>query len=187
MLRILTSAVLLVAMSLVTAPLLASPKDMPTRPDVATGGAVAVNYPVLAQWLIVYAVRHQYAADHHNTATLFQTGEINTRKFHGGSAIRAIDFRNAGRIRTLLDVPEGVVRDLEVSFDGHRILFAMRRDTEDDYHIYQMDADGGRLRQLTFGAGVSDIESPGFQLVSETELKQQAKYDALQDAGQGQT
>ena len=59
---------------------------------------------------------------------------------------------------TLLEVPEGVARDLEVSFDASRILFSMRKRAADDYHIYEMKADGSHLRQLTFGAGVSDID-----------------------------
>jgi len=107
---------------------------------------------------IVYVVREQYASDHHNTATLFQTGEINAGKFRGGSAIRVIDPRLGGEPCTLLDVPEGIVRDLEVSFDGTRILFSMRRDAADDYHIYELNADGNELRQLTFGSGISDID-----------------------------
>jgi hypothetical protein len=106
---------------------------------------------------IVFVVRHQYASDHHNTATLFQTGEINAHKFQGGSSIRKLDLAS-NAVTTLLEVPDGVVRDLEVSFDGRRLLFSMRRDAADDYHIYQMHADGSDLRQLTFGAGVSDID-----------------------------
>src|SRR5512135_1627681 len=34
----------------------------------------------------------------------------------------------------------------------------MRRDRDDDYHIYEMDAGGTGLRQLTFGPGVTDID-----------------------------
>ena len=41
---------------------------------------------------IVFVVRPQYAPDHHNTETMFQTGEINTASFRGGSAIRTIDL-----------------------------------------------------------------------------------------------
>ncbi len=107
---------------------------------------------------IVFVARHQYANDHHNTATLFQTGEINASKFRGGSAIRTIDLANKNAPKTLLDVPDGVARDIEVSFDGTRILFSMRRNATDDYHIYEMNADGTELRQLTYGAGISDID-----------------------------
>ena len=96
--------------------------------------------------------------DHHNTATLFQTGEINAQKFQGGSAIRTIDFARGGAMSTLLDLPRGVARDIDVSFDGRRILFSMRRNAADDYHIYEMNADGSGLRQLTYGPGISDID-----------------------------
>ena len=34
----------------------------------------------------------------------------------------------------------------------------MRRNREDDYHLYEMNADGRGLRQLTFGRGVTDID-----------------------------
>ena len=30
----------------------------------------------------------QYLKDHHNTATMFQTGEINTGSFRGGGAVK---------------------------------------------------------------------------------------------------
>ena len=106
---------------------------------------------------VVFVVRAQYPSDHHNSATMFQTGEINASKFRGPGAIKVLDVAS-GAVATLLEVPEGVARDLEVSFDGQRILFSMRRDREDDYHLYEMNADGTELRQLTFGSGVSDID-----------------------------
>jgi hypothetical protein len=158
MVRNLQSTVFLAATLLAVGSVWASPKDMPNRPEVAAHQQTAVHGPLVSRWPIVYVVRHQYAADHHNTATLFQIGEINSQKFSGGSAIRTIDLQKGGRVRTLLEVPEGVVRDLDVSFDGKRVLFAMRRRADDDYHIYEMHADGSKLRQLTFGSGVSDID-----------------------------
>ncbi len=114
--------------------------------------------PLLTAHPIVFVVRSQYLPDHHNTETMFQTGEINTHSFRGGSAIRTIDFARGGEIQTLLEVPQGVARDIEVSFDGRRLLFSMRRDAADDYHIYEMNADGSGLRQLTFGRGITDID-----------------------------
>ena len=107
---------------------------------------------------IVFVVRAQYVPDHHNTETMFQTGEINTGSFRGGSAIRTLDLAAGGTAQTLLDVPNGVVRDIDVHFSGQRLLFAMRKDVQDDYHIFEMNADGSGLTQLTFGAGISDID-----------------------------
>jgi len=117
-----------------------------------------VANPLVSGQPIVFIVRRQYRGDHHNTATMFQTGEINTGSFQGGGALKTIDFANGSQVTTLLELAKGVARDPDVSFDGSRILFSMRRDIKDDYHIYEIGADGAGLRQLTFGAGVSDID-----------------------------
>ena len=114
--------------------------------------------PLLVARPILFAVRRQYRSDHHNTETMFQTGEINTSSFEGGGALKTIDLAHGGKVTTLLEVPRGVARDPEVSFDGRKILFSMRRDRDDDYHIYEMDAGGTGLRQLTFGSGLTDID-----------------------------
>ncbi len=64
-----------------------------------------------------------------------------------------------GTVRTLLDEPLGIIRDPDVSHDGKRILFAWRKSmTEDDYHLYEMTAADGNIRQLTSGQGVADYE-----------------------------
>ena len=34
----------------------------------------------------------------------------------------------------------------------------IRRNAADDYHLYELGADGSDLTQLTFGAGLSDID-----------------------------
>jgi len=118
----------------------------------------AVSNPLVKAHPILFVKRAQYPGDHHNTATMFQTGEINAGKFRGPAAIQTIDFGRGGKVTTLLEVPNGVARDLEVSFCGTKILFAMRHDRSDDYHIYEMNADGSGLKQLTFGSGISDID-----------------------------
>ncbi len=113
--------------------------------------------PLVADAPILFVTRPQYRRDHHNTATLFQTGEINTGKFSGPGALKLLDVRT-GEVTTLLEAPEGVIRDPEVRFDARRVVFAMRRNKADDYHIYELDVPARQLRQLTFGSGVSDID-----------------------------
>ncbi len=119
-----------------------------------------VANPLVSGRPILFVVRHQYRGDHHNTATMFQTGEINAGKFQGGGAMKVLDLGAGGdaRVKTLLDLAEGVARDPDVHFDGDSILFSMRRDLEDDYHVWRIDADGSGLEQLTLGPGVSDID-----------------------------
>lgn len=106
---------------------------------------------------ILYIERKQYANDHHNTATLFQPGEINENSFAPGGAMRVYDV-DSRTSRTLIDLPEGVVRDPEISFDGEKIIFSMRKNKGDSYHIYEINTDGSGLRQLTYAEGISDID-----------------------------
>ncbi|MFA7003041.1 MAG: hypothetical protein WC429_03290, partial [Verrucomicrobiia bacterium] len=89
---------------------------------------------------------------------MFQTGEINTSKFEGGSALKTIDFAKGGEVKTLIESADGVVRDPEMHFGGTKIIFSMRKNIQDDYHIYECNADGSGLRQLTFASGVTDID-----------------------------
>ncbi len=120
--------------------------------------------PLLADHPLLFVARNQYAPDHHNTATMFQTGEINTGSFHGPGALKLLDLKT-GAVTTLVDLPEGIVRDPEVSWDGQRILFSMRRNRQDDYHLYELSLPQSKIanqqsqiHQLTFGAGITDID-----------------------------
>lgn len=124
----------------------------------ALGRDALIANPLVSGRPILFVARRQYRSDHHNTATMFQTGEINTRSFSGPAALKTIDLARGGRVKTLLDLPEGVARDLDVGFDGRTILFSMRRNVKDDYHLYEMAADGSGLRQLTALPGVSDFD-----------------------------
>ena len=51
--------------------------------------------------------------------------------------------------------------DPAVSFDARRILFAGKRRPSDNWNIYEMDLDGGRVRQITRDFG--DCRSPCYQ------------------------
>ncbi|MBN1819027.1 MAG: hypothetical protein JW828_16830 [Sedimentisphaerales bacterium] len=113
--------------------------------------------PLLSDHPILFVVRSQYRPDHHNTATLFQTEEINASSFVGGAALKLFDVKT-GKVQTLLETVAGVIRDPDVHFDGTRILFSMRRDIRDPYHIYEINSDGSGLKQLTFADGISDID-----------------------------
>ncbi len=106
---------------------------------------------------LVFVVRNQYQKDHHNTATLFQYGEINSSSFTPGAALMILNT-GSGETVELLTTSSGVIRDPEVSFDGKKIIFSYRKNIEDDYHIYEINADGSELKQLTFAMGVSDID-----------------------------
>ena len=125
---------------------------------------------------VIYVRRNQYRPDHHNTATIFQRGEINEGSFVGGSAL-ALWFPNDGRSKDLLRLDNGIVRDPCLSFDAKKVLFSIRLSKDDDYHIAEMTIDPKRetivltgsetreeiaaipgFKQLTFVKGASDID-----------------------------
>jgi len=57
-----------------------------------------------------------------------------------------------GVLKNLTNLDKGAVQGAELSYDGKKILFAMRRDfATDGFHIYEMNVDGTGLRQLTSG------------------------------------
>jgi len=138
-----------------------------------------VANPLVSGRPILFVVRPQYVKEHGTEATMYQTGEINTHCFRGGGAMKLLHLPG-GEMETLLAAPQGIIRDPVVHFDGQRILFSMRRDVEDDYHLYEIDLTkkgsgvvcakhpegrtGKRLptpfslTQRTFGSRVSDIQ-----------------------------
>lgn len=119
---------------------------------------VLLSNPLINKTPIVFVTRKQYAKDHHNTATLFHTNEINTNMYAPGGAMKVIDISDNGKVTTLLETTEGVIRDPELSYDAKKIIFSMRKNIEEDYHIYEIDVDGSNLKQLTSAEGVADID-----------------------------
>jgi hypothetical protein len=115
-------------------------------------------HPLLLSNKVVYVMRQQYPKDHHNTGTDFAVGECSARNVRLGAAIRTVDFAGGGKAMTLLAMPQGLIRDLEVSHDGTRLLFAMRRGKDENFHLFEMGADGSGLRQLTFRADAADMD-----------------------------
>ncbi|MEI6646939.1 MAG: hypothetical protein WCP12_12970, partial [bacterium] len=121
--------------------------------------ALVKRNPLVNAAPILFVERPQYPNDHHNTETMFQRGEINEQRYPGlWGQLKVLDPKT-GKTRVLLNPGEGAtVRDPEVSFDGKRILFSMRKGFDDDYHIYRMNVDGTGLKQLTAMPGVTDID-----------------------------
>ncbi len=56
-----------------------------------------------------------------------------------------------GQVRQLTFLTEGAVADPEISFDGLKVIFSMRRSRGDHWHIFTMNVDGSNLKQLTDG------------------------------------
>ena len=116
--------------------------------------ACVTNQPIL------FVVRNQYRLDHHNTATFFPSApnEFNTGYFTPGGGLKVYD-PVSGSVETLLVVgPTGVIRDPDVHFSGEKVVFSMRKDHEDSYHIYEINVDGTGLKQLTSIQDADDLD-----------------------------
>jgi HEAT repeat protein len=73
----------------------------------------------------------------------------------------------AGQLTQLTFLKEGNVWDPEPSFDGTKILFSMRKDGEDWYHLFEINVDGTGLTQLTDGPfnDISGVYLPDGKIV----------------------
>lgn len=60
-------------------------------------------------------------------------------------------------VTTILEDARGGIRDPQVHYDGKKILFSYRKGGTQQYHLYEINADGTGLRQLTDGI-YDDIE-----------------------------
>ena len=68
----------------------------------------------------------------------------------GGGLYRAL-VKRPGQLDQLVASPEGQILDCDVSFDGREILFSWRPKQGEGYHVYVINSDGTKLRQLTEG------------------------------------
>jgi len=116
--------------------------------------------PLLRECKRIVFTKHYNIGGSHYAYTEGQSDAQNERTFIPGSALCLFEMDGCyGRVRTLINDPDGVIRDPDVSYDGRRILFSWKKsDRQDDYHLYEMEVETGKVRQLTFGLGFADYE-----------------------------
>ncbi|MDP7252141.1 MAG: hypothetical protein QGF00_21205, partial [Planctomycetota bacterium] len=96
-----------------------------------------------------------------NEDTLNPTGRVKEFNYKGGSSLCLLEIGDDYAIKetVLLHYKDGVLRDPDVSYDGKRILFSGKKSARgDDYHLYEMDVETRKIRQLTSGLGFADYE-----------------------------
>jgi hypothetical protein len=115
-----------------------------------TRQALVTENPLLTRAPLLFVARRQYSKSHHNTHNFSPRDptEFCEAPLQPGAALKTIDLRS-GRVTTLLEAPAGVIRDPRVHWDGARMVFSMKKSADDDFHIYEINADGTGLRQLT--------------------------------------
>jgi len=115
--------------------------------------------PLRAKWrrLVLSKHRHVRGSWKYTEGLSNATGY---RFFAGGASLNVLELDGAyARIRTILEDADGMLRNPDVSYDGKRLLFAWKKsDRSDDFHLYEMDVESGRVRQLTFGKETADYE-----------------------------
>jgi len=99
---------------------------------------------------VVFAVR-QPGKDGHWYANFGYWVTDPGRKLYGDGGRLCRLHVPSGQVTVLLDDPAGGVRDPQVHYDGRKILFSYRKDGQPYYHLYEINADGSGLRQLTSG------------------------------------
>jgi len=120
--------------------------------------AAAAELPEFPQSVhqIVFAVR-QPGKDPHYYANFGYFAFDTRRKAYGeGGRLCRLNLQT-GQTTVLVDDPQGAVRDPQVHYTGRKILFAYRKGQTPNYHLYEIQADGSGLRQLTDGPW-DDIE-----------------------------
>ena len=109
---------------------------------------------------IVFAVRKP-SIDGHWYANFgyYAAASDDDRPFrpHDGGSLRVLNL-TTGKVRTLLDDPNGSVRDPVVHYDGKKILFSYLRSGTEHYNLFEINVDGSGLRQITSGP-YDDVEA----------------------------
>ena len=112
--------------------------------------AQALAGPLAGAEEIVFAVR-AVGGDGHWYANFSYYAEDDQRlTYRDGGRLCRLNLRT-GKLTTLLDDPNGGVRDPAVHYDGRKAVFSYRKGGTCNYHLYEMNLDGTGLRQLTDG------------------------------------
>ena len=98
---------------------------------------------------IVFAARVS-GRDHYYVNFGYYVNRPERRGYGDGGRLCRLNL-STGELTVLLDDPKGGVRDPQVHYDGGKILFSYRKGGQPYYHLYEINADGTGLRQLTDG------------------------------------
>ena len=105
---------------------------------------------------IIFTTR-TYGNDAHWYANVGYWCADETKKMYGSQGRLCKLNLASGTVTTLLEDLDGSIRDPQVSYDATKILFSYRPGGTEQYHLYEINADGTGLNQLTFGL-YDDIE-----------------------------
>lgn len=104
---------------------------------------------------------------YHRATTLDPIERTMTPTRPGRNLYTLVPAEPGGRLNRITHLTDGEVFDPEPSYDGGKILFSMRRDGEDWFHLCEINADGSNPVQLTDGPfnDVSGVYLPDGRIV----------------------
>ncbi|MBN2136847.1 MAG: hypothetical protein JW720_03490 [Sedimentisphaerales bacterium] len=105
---------------------------------------------------IIFAARQPGAGGHWYENFGYYAQDSSKKVFRARGQLCSLNIRT-GKLRVLLDDREGSVRDPQVHYNGDRILFSYRKAGSDYFNLYEINADGSNLTQITEGP-YDDIE-----------------------------
>lgn len=83
--------------------------------------------------------------------------------FHEGSQLCLATINEDGTVtnEVLIDKPEGIIRDPNLSFDAKTLIFSMRDNfSTDDNHLYKMNLADRQVQQITFSPTIDGKTLP---------------------------
>ncbi len=145
----------------------AAPKNEQDLPAAPKPGLMGKETPGLFKQMlegplkdveeIVFAMRGSSREWHFFASTGYDCADPTKEYWSTGpGALMAMNL-HTGDVRIIMDDPKGAVRYPCVSYDGKKIVFSYRPGDEKVYHLYEINADGSGLKQLTFGE-FDDVE-----------------------------
>jgi len=128
---------------------------------------------------IVYAVRQHTSVAADGTVSIDVAGGMGQVMDYGrympGGKLEVYDLKTDQKANIIEDYPTADVSSVDVSFDGTKVLFTMKKDAQDNYHVFTAGVDRGAdgkfaVTQLTFGPydDQQAIFSPGGRIVFTT-------------------
>ncbi len=99
---------------------------------------------------IIFVQRGAYADPHWYANIAYFCDDENQPAYTRGAQLCKLNLKT-GSVSVLLAADAGCIRDAKVHYDAKKILFAWRKDDSEYYHLYEINVDGGGLRQITSG------------------------------------
>jgi len=119
----------------------------PAAPDLLQQ---ALKGPMAGVRDIIFAARRSGPDPHWYANISYYAEDENRKTYAPGGRLCRMNLRT-GQVKVLLEDMQGNVRDPHVHYGGKKILFSYRKGGGDHYHLYEINADGSRVRQLTRG------------------------------------